>query len=34
LSLTQLHTLQNRQEPLLGLIHFELLQNLIKVCAL
>ena len=34
LSRAQFHTLQNRQEPFLGLIHFELLQNLIKVCAL
>ena len=32
LSLTQLHTLQLRKELLLWLIHFELLQNLIKVC--
>ena len=32
LSLTQFHTLQHRQEPLLWLFHFELLQNLVKVC--
>ena len=32
LSLTQLHTLQHRRELLLWLFHFELLQNLIKVC--
>ena len=32
LTLTQLHTLQLRQELLLWPIHFELLQNLIKVC--
>ena len=32
LSLTQLHTLQHRQELLLWLFHFELLQNLVKVC--
>ena len=29
---TQLHTLKLRQELFLWLIHFELLQNLIKVC--
>jgi len=29
---TQLHTLQHRQELLLWLFHFELLQNLVKVC--
>ena len=34
LSLTQLHTLQLRQEPLLWLIYFELLQKHVKVCAL
>src|SRR3954467_13688045 len=34
LSRAQFHTLQYRQEPFLGLIHFELVQNLIKVCAL
>ena len=32
LSLTQLHTLQHRQELFLWLFHFELLQNLVKVC--
>ena len=32
LSLNQLHTLQHRQELLLWLFHFELLQNLVKVC--
>ena len=32
LSLTQLHTLQRRQELHLWLFHFELLQNLVKVC--
>ena len=32
LSLTQLHTLQHRQELLLWLFHFELFQNLVKVC--
>ena len=34
LSLTQLHTLKLKQELLLRLIHFELLQNHVKVCAL
>ena len=34
LSLTQLHTLHHSQELLLWLIHFELLQKLVKVCAL
>ena len=34
LRLTQLHTLQLRQELLLWLVHFELLQNDVKVCAL
>ena len=34
LSLTQLHTLQIRQELLLRLIYFELLQNHAKVCVL
>ena len=29
---TQLHTWQHRQELLLWLFHFELLQNLVKVC--
>ena len=32
LSLNQLYTLQYRQELLLWLFHFELLQNLVKVC--
>ena len=32
LSLTQLHNLQFRQELLLWLFYFELLQNLVKVC--
>ena len=32
LSLTQFHTLQHRQELFLWLFHFELLQNLVKVC--
>ena len=32
LSLTQLHTLQHRQELLLWLFHFELVQKLVKVC--
>ena len=32
LCLTQLHTLQHRQELLLWLFNFELLQNLLKVC--
>ena len=32
MSLTQLYTLQYRQELLLWLFHFELLQNLVKVC--
>ena len=32
LSLTQLHTLQHRQELLLWLFYFELFQNFIKVC--
>ena len=32
LSLTQLHTLQHRQELFLWLFHFELFQNLVKVC--
>ena len=32
LSLTQFHTLWHRQELFLWLFHFELLQNLIKVC--
>ena len=31
-SLTQLHTLQHRQELFLWLFHFEVLQNLVKVC--
>ena len=29
---TQLHTLQHKQELFLWLFHFELLQNLVKVC--